>query len=710
MKLSRCIRVAVAILALATLASDRTARAGGGPENVFLVVNSRSAASLTVANHYCQLRSIPPKNVLMFEWNRWLDSCTIDNFRRNILAKIFHTLSERQLRDQIDYIVYSSDFPYRMHIGGDFGTPPARPWASLTGMTFFAPMVMERRHGYEYAKANRYTPAVNPQGRLYRGSLGFRSSYQWNVNGQPVTEGGEKYYLSAMLAYTSGRGNSVDEVVNYLRRSATADATLPRGTIYFMRNKDVRSTTRDMDFPNVAKLLNKRGVRAEVLQGQVPLGKNDVQGAMMGVRVFDWARTGSRILPGALCEHFTSFGGVMLGPNSQTPLTEFLRFGAAGASGTVVEPFARSVRFPHPMLHLHYVQGCTLAESFYQSVYSPYKQLLVGDPLCRPWAFPPPVTVEGVKSGSSVKGKLTLTPSTTKKYSERIERYELFVDGRRTQKCSPGDSLTLDTTKLVDGYHRLRIVAIDSTPIETQGRLMLTINSVNRKRRAKISTARKKTHVLGGQLTVNVDAPGATTVDIQHNGRSVGLLTGARGKVSVDTRALGMGPVTLRAIAYESDRKTERAISEPLELEIGLPTRHEPVRARWEQLAPGGELTYMGSSKVISNTFVFKWLEEAGVRPNQPFELKGYVLAKRAGLHQLQLIIPGMLKVYVNGKLVLRETKTGNGARYLPLNLGAGVHHINIHATILGKTVRLSPLFGSSGTFPLDKDNFRHAK
>ena len=60
----------------------------------------------------------------------------------------------------------------------------------------------------------------------------------------------------------------------------------------------------------------------------------------------------------------------------QTPLSEFLRFGAAGASGTVTEPYSPSpTKFPSPMIQVHYARGCTLAEAFYQSVSGPYQLL-----------------------------------------------------------------------------------------------------------------------------------------------------------------------------------------------------------------------------------------------------------------------------------------------------------------------------------------------
>ena len=41
----------------------RPALAGGGPENIFLVVNSGGAASKEVANHYIALRHVPSTNV-----------------------------------------------------------------------------------------------------------------------------------------------------------------------------------------------------------------------------------------------------------------------------------------------------------------------------------------------------------------------------------------------------------------------------------------------------------------------------------------------------------------------------------------------------------------------------------------------------------------------------------------------------------------------
>ena len=75
---------------------------------------------------------------------------------------------------------------------------------------------------------------------------------------------------------------------------------------------------------------------------------------MLGSPTVPWGSTGSKILPGAIVENFTSYGGVLTKGAGQTPLTDFLRYGAAGSSGTVIEPYAIPNKFPAPAIQVHY--------------------------------------------------------------------------------------------------------------------------------------------------------------------------------------------------------------------------------------------------------------------------------------------------------------------------------------------------------------------
>ncbi len=308
-----------------------------------------------------------------------------------------------------------------------------------------------------------------------RASRGFRGSQGWGPDGKPVDTGGMRYVLSTVLAVTRGRGTSVDEAIAGLRRSVSADNTHPNGTIYYLRNGNIRSTSRDGLFPSAVAKLKAGGIRAQIVDGTIPKGKTDVQGVMVSTANFDWKSAGSTIQPGAICEHFTSFGGVMRANAGQTPLTEFLKFGSAGSSGTVTEPYAIAAKFPNPFIHVHYAAGCSLAESFYQSVTGPYQLLIVGDPLCQPWATPPDLTVDGPDSNERVNGTMTITAMS----KDNVSRFELYVDGRLNDACVPRASLQFDSSRLTDGLHELRIVAVSGDPVEARSRVVIPVQVAN---------------------------------------------------------------------------------------------------------------------------------------------------------------------------------------------------------------------------------------
>jgi uncharacterized protein (TIGR03790 family) len=543
-------------------------RAGGGPENLFLLVNENSAASKTIANYYVDLRQLPPSHVLYLNWTGNVEATDVETFRQQILQPALESIRDRGLGEQIDYLVYSSDFPWLVDLKKDFGERklPAQlaPTASLTGVTYLWQLVAAHNQNVVGLRNNLYVQWPSGESKTTE-SHGFRSWYGWSDTGQPLEAGGSGYLLSTMLAVTSGRGNSLPEVISYLMRSAEADGTQPRGTIYYMRNGNVRSTTRQPGFAPAVAELKELGVLAEVLNGTVPSDRNDVQGLMAGSSDFDWSATGSKIKPGALCEHLTSFGGVLRANASQTPLSVFLRYGAAGATGTITEPYAIGDKFPLPSVQVHYARGCTLAEACYQSVAGPYQLLVVGDPLCRPWAEIPTVVVEGVTHGEKLAGTVELLPQV--RSDVRVDRFELFVDGQRTARVVAGQKLTLETRTLVDGYHELRIVGIAAGAIATQGRAIVPVVVANRGKRVELTGPGLSAIGANEKFSVLVKAVDATAIAIMHNGRIVGRLASDTGSIEIDAAQLGSGPVTLSAVAIGG----QAVQSVPLHATIELP-------------------------------------------------------------------------------------------------------------------------------------------
>lgn len=533
-------------------------RAGGGPENVLLLVNSNSDSSKTIANHYISWRQIPAQNVVYLDWKGSLGTVDGFSFRDKILWPTLLAIDNRHLTSQIDYIVYSSDFPWRVTMQELFpnvSLPGAFfPMASLNGATYLAQWVRIQSPDIVEPNINSYVPGpIEPNMERCEAladvrTRAFRHRYLWAKDGRR-TEGfppGNQYYLSTVLGVTRGRGNTVDEVLSYLRRSIGADGTRPKGTIYFMWNKDVRSATRDKCFPAVAAQIKATGARAVVQQGRVPNGAKDVAGMMVGATDFNLTKEGIQILPGAICEHLTSEGGIMMPEaTQQTPLSEFLRHGAAGASGTVAEPRALQAKFPLASLQLHYARGCSLAEAFYQSVSGPYQLLIVGDPLCQPWAAIPTISVGGVKANDKVKGTLSLMPSGP----TGVGNFELYIDGLLVSRQLAGKPFSLDTTKLSDGYHELRVVGIRSDAIETQGRQVVPVVVDNHSAGVELKASPGGRVSLSAKLKVSVRQPGAKSITVRQNSRELGHVMNESGEIEIPAASLGHGPTTLQAFS-----------------------------------------------------------------------------------------------------------------------------------------------------------------
>jgi hypothetical protein len=220
------------------------------------------------------------------------------------------------------------------------------------------------------------------------------------------------------------------------------------------------------------------------------------------------------------------------------------------------------------MVQVHYARGCTLAEAFYQSVRGPYQLLIVGDPLCRPWADIPQVSVAGVQAGATVQGPLALRPTAVPAGKNGVDHFELFVDGLRLTSCVPGGTLKLDTNLLADGAHELRVVAIEAGAIRSQGRQILPVTTDNHQRTIDVSCTPPHAVGAGQSLAVTVKAPGSANIVIFQGSRVVGKIAGAQGHVDIDSATLGSGPVQLQTIGLGQGLRNN-VWARPLEVEVG---------------------------------------------------------------------------------------------------------------------------------------------
>lgn len=391
-------------------------------------------------------------------------------------------------------------------------------------------------------------PGITPNDRP---TSAFRSQYVWNRNGMRIrdTQLGKRFLLSTVLAVTRNRGTTVDEAVEYLKRAVAADGTRPDGKFVFTWTTDPRTTPRRPFFADTVRALEQLGYEGDIVPAALPKGEAKVLGATIGVATYDWSTTGCQLVPGAIGDNLTSTSGVMRLGAGQTPLTEFLTSGAAGASGTVTEPYNFPFKFPNPFIHVHYARGCSLAEAYYQSVHSPYQLLIVGDALCQPWARFPEFEVAGLSEGDEVKGAVQVEASVVEGAQVLVVAYDIFLDGRRVGRIPEGGKLNFDSKQLPDGYHELRVVALGTYPSESQSRKIIPFLVNNKGVRAELTISAAGNPELTGAVGVRVDCEAASTIEIMHHQQVVGTLTGSERSMDIPCELFGEGPVPLVAVA-----------------------------------------------------------------------------------------------------------------------------------------------------------------
>ncbi len=775
--------------------------AGGGPENVLVVVNGDSPVSLQVANSYVQMREVPQEHVLWLHDIPYPDSISIDTFRTRIWKPIRDFITQNRLDDEIDIIAYSADFPYAVDFSADLKASklPKLEYhgkqASLTGLTYFARHIESGSPYYLAGNANRYfrrnlapgrqlpRSPTKEETRLYNeaeaafkksqyqsaiahyesllqgfpehGGLwhelarshaalgntgeaiealqqalnngwsnslktrndshlevlsgdpawqqlldrmeagngpfqpahGFSSHYEWSGATMPIdtfrSDSVNSYYLAMMLAYTGTLGNSVPEVKNYLAAARASDATQPDGTVYLLANNNVRSETRQPLFMETVAALQRRGHRAEILtrgqdkqDGILPQGKADVIGAVVGSAGFNWQSSGSRLLPRAIAESLTSYGG-HFNKSAQTKLTEFLRYGAAGASGAVAEPFSIQAKFPVPLLHVHYADGCSLAESFYQSVEAPYQLLIVGDPLARPYARFARVQLASPDPHTPWSGIVTLHPQVTPAADRPIGQLELWVDGQLLAYAQPHQPFNWDTRSMEDGYHELRLVAQEAGPIETRSYARVEVLLANSSHQLALDPTPQQVRY-DETITVSGTAAGGREATLWQGSRKLAsaALREGRWKLQIAAHRLGAGPVSLRvSVAFED---TAVVRSPPLKIDI-VP----PAPAAKANVGIQPDITITAKSGPADNHKEASLIRLNGklrdLSNAEHLTMEGQFRVTHSGFFELVVSGAGEISLAVDARpLLSNQAMDRQQTRFFPLGLEHGAHDLRI--------------------------------
>lgn len=528
-----------------------------GPHELLLLVNRDSPRSLELANHYAHLRQIPPANIVHLSLPATATDpsarITREEFTRTIWEPAQAAVRDRRLGDHILAWAYSADFP--VLITGD-------PELSLAGLT----LVRNQEPEAERIRLGTYASplfAGPGQDLKRRGTSGSLEQYAMRLlTNMPLP--------SMILAHTGARGETMDQAIRRLEAGVRQQGTPLAGQVFFLTSDDVRTKCRSWQFEDAAAELKLLGHTAQIIPLAEATPASQAWGIMAGTAVLDPV-TLPRLVPGGMAEHLTSYAGIFDGHTYQTKMTAWLQAGAAASAGTVTEPMSIWTKFPHARFFVHYASGCTLLESFAQSMGSPLQAITIGDPLLAPWTRPQGLTLVNLsETTTNVRGAIEFAASPWPGPLAASSHIFYLLDGRTVMGAGQPPVLRINTIPLTDGYHELRAVVYAGQAVRHQGFTRQGFTVANRGRAIRVL------NIASNQM-ISPKIPLEISYETDDTPSEIGVVLGGEvvqrqphqeaGIYRLSPETLGAGPVELQLAAFYGGGEVVRSWPIPIRIE-----------------------------------------------------------------------------------------------------------------------------------------------
>lgn len=380
--------------------------AGGGPFNTIVLVNQQDPESLELGAYYAEARGIPQGHIVRV-FVPPTPSISPAAFTNEVVQPLLDHLAAVDIDEQIDFAAIAWRQPYRIAGGASLNQFNSINAALLYG---FKPAPYP-------TPCNLTASALSP---VHEADAAF-ASLRPSLPGRP--------FAASVLT-----GLTTESARLLVDRSVAADFTHPGGDVYFLHTSDVFRNLQWPQFDSTAMAMRMTPAPLNVILADQDKRGNaaDVAGYFAGLTDHRPELQTNTYAPGALANHLTSFGGRLHDALGQMSILHWIEAGVIGSAGTVDEPCNYTNKFASARVHLHHARGYALAESFLQSIQHPYQTVVVGDPLCQPYATPPEAAISGVTNQQVVAGTVALDLAGSSPLpGVRIGRVELFADGRR---------------------------------------------------------------------------------------------------------------------------------------------------------------------------------------------------------------------------------------------------------------------------------------
>lgn len=319
------------------------------PDRVLVVLNRLSEDSKVIANYYIGKRHIPRANVCTISCPTG-EQCSLHEYEAQIQTFLSAFLANRP---NIDFIVLTKGIPIR--------TAEGQQAVDSLLASVGAPMWKARMPNPYFNRAERFTFAQY-HFRLVTRLDGYTREQCLKLVDNALAASPQKgpFMLHAGVGHQDGGYKMVNDDI------VAADTILKAkgfATVY-----DTKEA-----FPGNVKNL----------MGYYSWGSNDQH--------FDKAAYNTLgFVPGAIAETVVSTSGrTFTDPKApgQSLIADLIAQGVTGCKGYVSEPYADAIGVAS-LLFDRYTSGFSLSESFYMaSRYLAWKDVVIGDPLCAPYAL-----------------------------------------------------------------------------------------------------------------------------------------------------------------------------------------------------------------------------------------------------------------------------------------------------------------------------------
>jgi uncharacterized protein (TIGR03790 family) len=369
-----------------TLALLPRPASGQSADNVLLVINSASPASVQIGEYYARRRDVKPDHIVRLSTSE-TDQIPRTEYEATIESPIGSWLSRHGLQDRVLYLVLTKGIPLRV--------------AGTVGMSGTVASV-DSELTVLYRKLVGLQPAV--LGRIPNPYFLDQQDIQ---NAKPFSHADLDIYLVTRLD-----GYSVDDVMRLIDRGAAPsrdgkvvlDQRLSFSDVIADRWLEEAATRlRLLGYSDRVVLESTRALASstEPALGYYSWGSNDranrlrrfgipfAAGAIAGMYVSTDGRTFSEP-PG----DWAPGGTTPTRYGTQSLAADLIRDGVTGVAGHVAEPYLNATIRPQ-ILFPAYFSGFNLAESFYLAMpFLSWQTVVVGDPLCAPFTRRAPFSTE----------------------------------------------------------------------------------------------------------------------------------------------------------------------------------------------------------------------------------------------------------------------------------------------------------------------------